>query len=75
MGGGRERVKGCVHTQKEKKEKRKRKRKKKVRERQCLDYKGRGSGGRAAQPLVWKIEGWGQGMPGRDRGILGESGG
>ena len=23
-------------------------------------------GGRAAQPLGWKVQGWGQGMPGRD---------
>jgi hypothetical protein len=29
-------------------------------------FRGKDSGGRAAQPLGWKVQGWGQSMPGRD---------
>ena len=33
-----------------------------------LIIEGRASGGRAAQPLDWKVQGWGQGVPGRTEG-------
>jgi hypothetical protein len=31
----------------------------------CLDYIGKTLWRKAAQPLDWKVQGWGQGMPGR----------
>lgn len=32
----------------------------------CPDYIGKTLWGRAAQPLDWKVQDWGQGIPGRD---------
>ena len=32
----------------------------------CVDYLGTNSWGRAAQPLGWKVQGWGQDMQGWD---------
>ena len=56
---GREREKGFAGRER----RRERKRPK------CLDYIGKNLwwwGQRGAQPLGWKVQGWGQGVPGRD---------
>jgi len=42
------------------------KRKRERAHRQGEKREKRASGERAAQPLGWKVQGWGQGMPGRD---------
>jgi hypothetical protein len=49
---------------------REKRRRKRERERE----RERKSSGRAAQSLNWKVQSWGQGMPGKDCGILGEPG-
>jgi hypothetical protein len=42
-----------------------RKKRRRRRRAKCLDYKGKSLWGRAAQALGWKVQGWGQGIPGR----------
>ena len=37
-------------------------------------YREKQPGGRATEPLGWKVQGWGQGMPSRDWEVLGEPG-
>lgn len=56
---GRERKSVCT-------EKRRRIERKNTRRPKCLDYIRRASMGRTAQPLDWRVQGWGKGMPGRD---------
>jgi hypothetical protein len=57
--------------EKRREEKRREEKRREERGSKCLGYIGRsfwggGGGGRAAEALGWKVQGWGQGMLGRD---------